>query len=332
MKRFAFKFAIFLIPIVVMLIGAEYRLTRVRNSYTTKLALMHNSATAEVLVLGSSHAYDGINPDCFSRPGFNMANMSQLFYHDSQILDRFGVFLPNLKFVIFSISYFSFEANPGIVPEKWRAFFYRQYYGIPANRWLLRWDVRNYSKLALYSYESVKHLKSLPTDLSGSISSTGWQRVPATETTGQTPISDRTGKARVQFHRALMREDYRPESVQSLRDSIDWCLCRGITPILLTPPVYHTYTDHIDRAKYRWMQACICELCSAYQLSYWNYFTDPRFNLKDFADDDHLNETGAEELSRMIDEEVFRTDFRKPTPTTIRYQPHLSKQDNQSDG
>lgn len=332
MKRFAFKFAIFLIPIVVVLIGAEYRLTRVRNSYTTKLDLLQTNAAAEVLVLGSSHAYDGINPEFFSRPGFNMANMSQLFYHDSQILTRFGALLPNLKVVIFSISYFSFEANAGSGPEKWRTFFYRQYYGIPANRWLLRWDVRNYSKLALYGYEAVKYVKSLPPDLAGSISTTGWQRAPASEPTGPLSVDDRTGKERVQFHHGLMREKYRPESVQALRAGIDLCLGRGITPILLTTPVYHTYADHIDCAKYLWMQECIQGLCSEYQLRYLNYFTDSRFSLADFSDNDHLNANGAEKLSRIIDAEALRSGVNNQAQSPVRCQPPLPNHDGQRAG
>ena len=306
MQKLLLKLVLFLLPIPVVIGIAEHRLGQVRNSYTVKRDLVQIATNCEVLVLGSSHALLGVNPAAFSRPSLNMANNSQLLYHDTQILHRFAPGLPKLKVVIFPISYFSLESDPGIGPESWRTFLYRQYYGIPANRWQARLDLKNYSKLALYGHRAFHYLLFLPDDLVGFISDTGWLPRDTDPIRAAGIINDQTGQARVRFHHELMREEYRTENIRYLRDGIEYCLRHGITPVLLTLPVYRTYADHVNEKKLAWQQAYLRNLATEYRLTYRDYLTDSRFSEADFSDNDHLSRQGAEKFSRIIDDEILR--------------------------
>ncbi|HEY6161140.1 MAG TPA: hypothetical protein VI112_07950, partial [Bacteroidia bacterium] len=70
MKRFLFKSFLFMTPILCWIGFVEYRLGEVRNSYNQKREFFErNLANTEVLVLGSSQALYGIDPDRFSIPG-----------------------------------------------------------------------------------------------------------------------------------------------------------------------------------------------------------------------------------------------------------------------
>jgi hypothetical protein len=52
------------------------------------------------------------------------------------------------------------------------------------------------------------------------------------------------------------------------------------------------------------MQQQIRELVNQHVVIYQNYFADPRFNTNDFADDAHLNETGAAKFSKIVNQEI----------------------------
>ena len=74
--------------------------------------------------------------------------------------------------------------------------------------------------------------------------------------------------------------------------------------MLVTLPVSYTYSNHIDKSKYLWMQERIRGLCTEYHIRYLNYFTDRRFGPEDFSDPDHLNSKGSEKLSRILNKEI----------------------------
>ena len=81
MRQFIIKSLIFISPFILLVAWWECRLVRIPNSYNTKVRLIEYAAPAcEVLVLGTSHEYWGINPSFFTQKGFNMANNSLYLY------------------------------------------------------------------------------------------------------------------------------------------------------------------------------------------------------------------------------------------------------------
>jgi len=119
-------------------------------------------------------------------------------------------------------------------------------------------------------------------------------------------ISDEKGKIRVEFHTAGMTEANIVYNRALLFRAIGLCKNAGVVPFLITTPVYHTYRDHMDHDKYDRMQKVIRDLCEKTGTKYFNYLDDPRFDIDDFSDNDHLNACGAEKFSTILDQEVLR--------------------------
>jgi len=76
--------------------------------------------------------------------------------------------------------------------------------------------------------------------------------------------------------------------------------------LIVTAPVFSTYSKFADKGKLRLNDSIIRCICSKYGCKYFDYFTDKRFEKEDFLDNDHLNFIGAEKFSRMINEEVLQ--------------------------
>jgi hypothetical protein len=309
MRKFIIKFLIFISPILLLILWWEHELARMTNSYETKVRLVEKAApNCEVLVLGSSHAYFGINPSFFTRKGFNMANTSQSLYYDTEIITRYLPHLPKLKYAVFPVSYFSLEEEMlAQGSESFRCSFYHRFYHLPDERWIDKFDIRNFSSIALYGVpESTRYLRlRFNVNLAEHLASNGWYEV-AFDKDDEKNINDASGKTRVDFHNASMAETNIAYNRALLLKAI--CLCKdaGVVPILITTPVYHTYRDHIDRDKFERMQKVIHGLCIETSVKYFNYFADHRFDVDDFHDNDHLNAQGAEKFSKILDQEVLQ--------------------------
>jgi hypothetical protein len=151
MKNFILKLLLFLSPFIVVIPIWEHGLNKVSNSYSKKRQQLESVLpTAEVLVLGTSHALYGINPEYFSLKGYNAANVSQSLFYDKAITLKYLDKLTSLKFVLIDISYFSlwYQVNDGT--EYWRDYFYYQFWDIkyPELKW---YNVNLYSKIMLYT-------------------------------------------------------------------------------------------------------------------------------------------------------------------------------------
>lgn len=66
-----------------------------------------NSNSIEVLILGNSHAFDGINPKYIQYKTFNFAYHSQEFIFDELLVEKYIKQMKNLKCIVFTMSYFT---------------------------------------------------------------------------------------------------------------------------------------------------------------------------------------------------------------------------------
>jgi lysophospholipase L1-like esterase len=103
----------------------------------------------------------------------------------------------------------------------------------------------------------------------------------------------------------LIKEKNIPENIKYLETLIEKLQSKNVRPVLVTTPVYHTYSDNIDKKNYDLMQKNVNDLVKKYNIKYFNYFTDNRFIDKDFITSDHLNEMGAEKFSKILDKDIL---------------------------
>lgn len=151
-KKIIKRLCIFVLPFVVVFSYAEYQLRHKHfvSSYAAKkYYLQQQLDSVEILVLGSSQSFYGINPVCFSKRCFNLANVSQTLYYDRRLTQLYLQQLPQLKTVIINIAYFSFFYQLYDIKEKWRDDYYRahfsvQYYQSP------KFNLNNYLLLSTY--------------------------------------------------------------------------------------------------------------------------------------------------------------------------------------
>ena len=103
MKRFIRHMTLFMLPIMVIAIGLEIIGESIPNSYTYKRDYMaHHGSQIRTLILGSSYAYDGLNPSEM-QDAFNLANSSQTIEDDYRLLARYIDSMESLQTVIIGV-------------------------------------------------------------------------------------------------------------------------------------------------------------------------------------------------------------------------------------
>ncbi len=306
MSKFLLKLLYLIIPLVLFFIYLEYNLGRIPNSYSFKRECFEKRLDSiQVLVLGSSQVTYGINPDYFSLRSFNLSNISQSLYYDTRLTLKYVDKMPNLKYVIINVSYFSFGFQLADGIEKWRDYYYSQFWNINFTE-LDKFDLKKYSKVFLYSPPiALSYMKQgFNVNLIGDYMSDGYLKM---DTTGNYKnIGDSLGYQRVSFHDKLYRESRFMDNQKDLELLVSELKKRNITPVIVTPPVLSTYFKFVNQEKLKRNHDVINEICLKYQCKYFDYFTDNRFMQRDFHDNDHMNFIGAEKFSRIINEEILK--------------------------
>ena len=308
MKKFLISIFLFLLPVTFVFFLIEYKLAHIPNSYNKKKVLLEkNLADIEILNLGASHALYGINPAYFSHNGFNLANVSQTIFYDRRLTELYVDKMPKLKLVLIPISNFTLYSQLHDGNEEWRDYFYYHFWKIKY-RDLPLFDSKRYFYTALYSIEQTRDfIRSgfKPTDIID-YTPTGYAK---NDTTGHLlRINDSLGSIRAQYHikGTLNKQQENKYIISDLTALVNYLKGRHINVVFVTTPVYHTYSDHINKQLLASNAKVIDSLCNRFGCSYFNYFSDNRFTINDFADNDHLGTQGASKFSSILDNEIIK--------------------------
>lgn len=105
MKRFLRHIALFLLPLLIASVAMEILAEAIPNSYTYKRDYMaQHGAHIQTLILGSSNAYDGLNPSVMPK-AFNLANSSQTLEDDYRLLAKYIDSMDSLQTVMVGLDY-----------------------------------------------------------------------------------------------------------------------------------------------------------------------------------------------------------------------------------
>ena len=111
MKKFLRHIALFLLPLLIVAVALEFVAESIPNSYTYKRDYMEqHGAQIQTLILGSSNAYDGLNPSELPH-AFNLSNSSQTLEDDYRLLAKYIDTMDSLQTVIVGLGYHSFGAT-----------------------------------------------------------------------------------------------------------------------------------------------------------------------------------------------------------------------------
>lgn len=293
------------LPVLAFIAVFELLARTIPTSYSQKHhALSAKKHSVEVLVMGSSHANFGIDPQYFGRPGFNMANTSQCLSQDYQLLLKYLPECNNLKLVLVPISYFTLQTDLALSPEAWRCAYYSIYMGVNADASASGWELKNHSALALWE-GPVGVLKNLKKAKKLRINDFGYQAPEPNKQRVDEVINDSTGQQRVAYHDQIMNPSVMELNLAALGQMAELLKNKNIRMVLLVTPVYQTYARHVAANNYEAMVKGIAEVSNRYGIKSYNYFYDKRFDIGDFWDNDHLNERGAKKLSLILKQEVI---------------------------
>jgi hypothetical protein len=307
--KFLLKTTIFLLPLAAVFAYFEINLRGMETTYSIKKRDFEAQLdSVEVLILGSSHALYGIDPAQFSLKTYNLSNSSQTLYYDVRLTEKYLDRMPLLKKVIIPVSYFSLWYQLEDTKDSWRRYFYEKTWGIEHEE-IQQFDSENFSYVMLYSPKIALHYWQRgfqDTNVTGALKPNGW--IPA-KPHEQNQLTDLLAKIRVHSHDIVHFENRLDVNLGDLERLVKLLKKRKIEPIFITLPVSELYAKYANQDVVLKNDSLLKKMANRYNLQYFTYFSDSRFSLSDFNDNDHLNPNGAQKFSRILNEEaLLKTD------------------------
>ncbi len=302
MKKFILYTFLFLLPVIICFILLEWTVRHIPSSYAYKAELIkQNSNGAQVLILGSSLAYCHINPDSLSLPAINLANSAQPLNYDKFLFDRYAGDMSKLEYVILPITYFTFatdlEAYIGVGRDVYYAQFLKYPYPLKPEYYFQSWNIREvFRRMKLYY---IDHKEDIEFDCrpNGFCALSVERRLAAGKdwdngtkvATGYRKLNDRYMAQRT------------ADCARTIEQMANQCAERGISMILYTPPVTRKFRHAMDSTQWNTILQTTHQIVAAHpNVSYYDFIDNKEFSDDDFKDADHLLESGANKLTRLI--------------------------------
>lgn len=280
----------------------EFLLRNIPNDYSYKRSYLDkHAAEIETLILGSSHAYYGLNPAFFSGKAFNASHISQSFDYDYALFEKYQVNFKKLKTIVLPISYFSLFGKVQEGSESWRVKNYTIYYGINGSK-----SISDHSEVLTHAFKmNVERLISFYLNGESAISSTnlGWgtrRKSDVAKDLIETGNLASQRHTKSNLHGKKFSTIFR-ENNDILNRLVADCKRKNIRLVLVTTPTYKSYYDRLNREQLSLTieKAKRLELENL-NVKYFNFLCDNRFEVQDFYDADHLSAKGAEKLSKIL--------------------------------
>jgi hypothetical protein len=297
MKKFTIKTLIFLLPLIISVIIMELLLRQIPNDYKFKKHYLdNNSDKIEILFMGNSHSFYGLNPIYCKQNCFNSSHISQSLDLDLEILKKYEPNWSKLRVIVLPISYFSFFESMKTSTSPWRIKNYIIYYGISRSK-NLRYHTEvlsnnlslNIGRIISYYIEGNSAI---------SCSDLGWG-VSYNSKNGRDLVE--TGKEAAARHTS---KDYKyfNENVSTLKSIIEFGQRHNIKIVLFTPPAYQAYVTNLNKEQLEKTIHTTENILLQYDnCFYFNLLENKSFSLSDFYDADHLNEIGSKKLTELIE-------------------------------
>lgn len=294
MKKLLLKLTLFFLPVLLVGIVAEHLLRAIPNDYKAKKEQYEKHGPEfEMLCLGESHAFSGINPKYMSQKGFNGSHFAQTLNYDLEILKKFEHKLTKLNYLLLPISYASFTNR---LEDQWEIKNYFLYYDIK-QRHNLRYCTEILSLPLEISLDKIKNhyianQSSLLTD------SLGYSTFYSQPNPNKNLAEEGKKMAEVQTTKNYSNWN---KNKQSLTDITAFCKRKNITLILFTPPAHHLYRIHLDTLQlHKTIELAESFAKNNTHVHYLNLLEESSFNADDFYDADHFSRDGAKKLSSLL--------------------------------
>jgi hypothetical protein len=305
MKEFVQKIILFTVPLIILFFLFEAKISTHPTTFKYKKENLESQLqTIELLILGNSQAFGGINPDFFSVNGFNLCNNSQTLYYDSEITLEYYHKIRNLRYILINISHFSFWHIMQDSHEPWRAKFYYKFWDIEPQASSVS-ILNKYSNLSLLKpMVAIKRIFNKDViDFYKVYHKNGWA---FNDTVRTYEINEQESKDRIElFRKFYLHEERIVLNVKIVDNLLNSLIKNGVIPIFISTPLPKVYYSMIEPDVVEINKQILNDFSKKYDCKYFDYTTDNRFVKEDFIDVNHLNFIGAEKFSRIIQKEVL---------------------------
>lgn len=292
MKRFLQHIAISLLLLLGIAVVMEFVAEAIPNSYTYKRDYMEqHGAQIQTLILGSSNAYDGLNPSVLPH-AFNLSNSSQTLEDDYRLLAKYIDSMDSLQMMIIGLGYSAL----GATTEANRRTYYTIYMDLYP-----RWPLSKYSfevcNPQLVLKKIIKYAVSRDVTRCDSLG----QRVGHTKEAAQNGaewwnkdveslvINDRLdiGHCRLEIK----------ENMQYLKAIVDLCKAHNVQPMIVLMPVMEEYKQMLPVEQVVLMEEALQSLDSyaiCFDVSEWPIPADGWYNAT------HLTKEASVEFTKQM--------------------------------
>lgn len=295
MKRFLQDIGLFSVVALLFFGALEWIAESIPNSYTYKRDYMEqHDAQIQTLILGSSNAYDGLNPSVLPN-AFNLANSSQTLEDDYRLLAKYIDSMDSLKTMVLGLGYKSLA----LTTHANRRMYYTIYMDLYP-----RWPLNEYS-FEVFNLELL--LKKI-------IKYTVSRDIMRCDSLGQ-----RVGHTRIAVERGtefwnrdvegMVANDYMNvnrswgiihSNYRLICQIVDLCNAHGVQPVIVQMPVMKEYKRHLPEEQVALMNEVLQSLDSVAECidaSEWPIPDDGWYNAT------HLTKEASWEFSiKLVDE------------------------------
>lgn len=218
----------------------EFVAESIPNSYTYKRDYMEqHGAEIETLILGSSNAYDGLNPGVLPN-AFNLSNSSQTLEDDYRLLAKYIDSMDSLHTVIIGLDYHAL----GATSQDNR----RTYYTIYMDMYP-RWPINKYSFEVCNTEVLVKKIVKYAVSRDVTRCDSLGQRVGYTKEAVQSGAEwwNKGVDALVANDKMTVNRSWGviDANYQLICKMVDMCNARGVTPVIVLLPVMEEYKNRL---------------------------------------------------------------------------------------
>ncbi|MET3535206.1 hypothetical protein [Chryseobacterium limigenitum] len=309
MKKFIKNIALFVFPVLVILMTMEPFLRKIPNEYSVKdNYLKKNSNTIDVLYLGSSHIYFGLNPEFSKYKAYNASYISQSINLDWLILNKYKENWKNLKFIVLPADYISMYSTLNTAKDEWRIKNYNLYYGFgiginPVNYLeIFQGKFQDHVKKINEFYFEKKQAEIVSNNVGFGIS----YKFPSHNDIAKTSI-ETIKRHSVDIDNRVYHNNFK-ENLIAIDNIVDFAVKRKIKVIFISTPVSKEYFKGSNNLQLKKSLEVFKNLAKEKPVTcfYVDYMQNKEFTDDDLYDGDHLNDRGAQKLTHLLDSEITK--------------------------
>lgn len=295
MKNFLRNIALYALPVLIVAGVMEWVAESIPNSYTYKRDYIEqNGAEIRTLILGSSNAYDGLNPSVLPH-AFNLANSSQTLEDNYRLLAKYIDSMDSLQTVIVGLGYHSL----GATTEDNRRTYYTIYMDLYP-----RWPISKYSFEVCNPEMLVKKIIKYAVSRDVTRCDSLGQRVGHTRAAAESgeewwnkDVLSLVGNDSFQFSVISSQIE---ENTRYLHAIVDVCNAHNVQPVLVLMPVMKEYKRLLPEEQVALMDELLlsldsCAICI--DASEWTIPANGWYNAT------HLTKEASEEFTRKLTDE-----------------------------